>query len=74
MQSIQQAAVAISKATNPMILVGNGAIRAQASEALTEFATQLNIPVANTFMGKGVIPYTHPLCPMDLWLATARLY
>ncbi|MBW4461809.1 MAG: acetolactate synthase large subunit [Nodosilinea sp. WJT8-NPBG4] len=64
LQSIQQAAVAISQATNPMILVGNGAIRASASEALTEFATQLNIPVANTFMGKGVIPYTHPLA---LW-------
>ncbi|MBD2428238.1 acetolactate synthase large subunit [Phormidium sp. FACHB-1136] len=64
MQSIQQAAVAISQASNPMILVGNGAIRSRSSEALTEFATQLNIPVANTFMGKGVIPYTHPLA---LW-------
>lgn len=64
LQSIQQAAVAISQATNPMILVGNGAIRNHASEAVTEFATQLNIPVANTFMGKGVVPYTHPLA---LW-------
>lgn len=64
LQSIQQAAVAISQASNPMILVGNGAIRSRSSEALTEFATQLNIPVANTFMGKGVIPYTHPLA---LW-------
>ncbi len=64
LQCIQQAEVAISQATNPIILVGNGAIRARASEALTEFATQLNIPVANTFMGKGVIPYTHPLA---LW-------
>jgi acetolactate synthase-1/2/3 large subunit len=68
MQSIQQAAVAISQATNPMILVGNGAIRAHASEALTEFAAQLNIPVANTFMGKGVIPYTHPLALWTLGL------
>lgn len=63
-QSITQAAAAISQATNPLILVGNGAIRAHASEALTKFATQLHIPVANTFMGKGVIPYTHPLA---LW-------
>lgn len=62
--SINQAAAAISQATNPLILAGNGAIRANASEALTKFATQLNIPVANTFMGKGVIPYTHPLA---LW-------
>jgi acetolactate synthase-1/2/3 large subunit len=63
-QSINEAAVAISKAQHPLILVGNGAIRAHASAALTEFATRLNIPVANTFMGKGVIPYTHPLA---LW-------
>lgn len=64
LHSVQQAAVAISQATNPLILVGNGAIRAGASEALTEFATKLNIPVTNTFMGKGVVPYTHPLA---LW-------
>ena len=68
LQSIQQAAVAISQASNPMILVGNGAIRSRSSEALTEFATQLNIPVANTFMGKGVIPYTHPLALWSLGL------
>jgi acetolactate synthase I/II/III large subunit len=63
-RSLNAAAAAISKAKNPLILAGNGIIRAHASEALTEFATQLNIPVANTFMGKGAIPYTHPL---SLW-------
>lgn len=63
-RGINEAAVAISKASNPLILVGNGAIRGLASEALTEFATQLNIPVGNTFMGKGAIAYTHPL---SLW-------
>lgn len=63
-QSINRAADAISKATNPIILVGNGAIRARASAALREFATQLNIPVANTFMGKGVVPYNDYLA---LW-------
>jgi len=63
-QSITAAAAAISEAKNPLILVGNGAIRANASEILTKFATDLNIPVVNTFMGKGVIPYTHPLA---LW-------
>jgi acetolactate synthase-1/2/3 large subunit len=63
-RSLEQAAQAISEAKNPIILVGNGAIRAKASETLTAFATHLNIPVVNTFMGKGVIPYTHPLA---LW-------
>ncbi|MDB9496764.1 acetolactate synthase large subunit [Spirulina major CS-329] len=63
-RSFNKAAETISKAHHPLILVGNGAIRANASEALTEFATRLQIPVVNTFMGKGVIPYTHPL---SLW-------
>ncbi len=63
-RSINAAAVAISKAKNPLILVGNGIIRSKSAETLTEFATRLNIPVVNTFMGKGSIPYTHPL---SLW-------
>lgn len=63
-RAIEDAAAAIAQAENPLILVGNGAIRANASEAVTEFATRLQIPVANTFMGKGVIRYTHPLA---LW-------
>jgi|SRR5579883_2623126 acetolactate synthase-1/2/3 large subunit len=62
--SIRTAAAAISQATHPIILVGNGAIRAHASDAVTQFSTEMNIPVANTFMGKGVIPYTHSLA---LW-------
>jgi acetolactate synthase-1/2/3 large subunit len=62
--SISRAAEAISQAKNPIILVGNGAIREGASQAVTGFARTLNIPVANTFMGKGVIPYTDRLA---LW-------
>jgi acetolactate synthase I/II/III large subunit len=58
--SLDRAAAAIAQAQNPLVLVGNGAIRSHASLALTELATQLNLPVVNTFMGKGVIPYTHP--------------
>ncbi|GAB4132737.1 MAG: acetolactate synthase large subunit [Cyanobacteria bacterium J069] len=62
--SIERAATAISQAKNPIILVGNGAIRSHASDAVIAFARSLNIPVANTFMGKGVIPYTDRLA---LW-------
>ena len=66
--SLSEAALLISQAKNPLILVGNGAIRSQASQALTDFATRLHIPVANTFMGKGVIPYRHPLALWSLGL------
>lgn len=62
--SIEKAAIAIAEAKNPIIIAGNGAIRSCASEALINMAERLNIPVANTFMGKGIIPYTHPL---SLW-------
>jgi acetolactate synthase I/II/III large subunit len=67
-RSLSEAAVLVSKAKNPLILAGNGTIRSQASESLTEFATRLNIPVVNTFMGKGVIPYTHPLAMWTMGL------
>jgi acetolactate synthase I/II/III large subunit len=59
-RSIERAAAAIAQAKNPLVLAGNGVLRSRASEVLTQFVTQLNLPVANTFMGKGAIPYTHP--------------
>lgn len=56
--SIERAAIAISRAKNPIILVGNGAIRANASSSISEMSNRLAIPVVNTFMGKGVVPFT----------------
>ncbi|HEU0222415.1 MAG TPA: acetolactate synthase large subunit [Paracoccaceae bacterium] len=57
-----QVAEIISKARAPVIMVGNGVVRERASEALIDFAEKLNVPVATTFMAKGVIPFSHPLC------------
>ncbi len=57
-----QVAEIISGAIRPVIMAGNGVIRERASAALVEFAETLNVPVATTFMAKGVIPYSHPLC------------
>jgi acetolactate synthase-1/2/3 large subunit len=54
---VQRAAELISNAKEPVILAGNGVIRAKAWQQLTDFAEKLNIPVANTFMAKGVIPF-----------------
>ncbi|MGM0595238.1 MAG: acetolactate synthase large subunit [Pseudomonadota bacterium] len=58
---IERAAAAISDAKQPMILAGNGVIRSKAWQQLADFAEKLNIPVANTFMAKGVMPFKHPL-------------
>ena len=58
---VLRAAEIISGARNPIILAGNGVIRAQAWQQLAAFAQRLNIPVTNTFMAKGVIPFKHPM-------------
>jgi acetolactate synthase-1/2/3 large subunit len=56
-EQVERAARLISEARNPMILAGNGVVRAGAWKHLSDFAEQLNIPVANTFMAKGVTPF-----------------
>ena len=53
--SIENAAAAIFKATNPVILVGHSAVRNHASKALTTFVNALKIPVINTMMSKGIL-------------------
>ena len=58
---IEQAASIISQAKCPIILAGNGVIRAGASESLVSFAEVLHIPVATTFMAKGAMPFSHQL-------------
>lgn len=58
---VERAAQAISEAKQPMILAGNGVIRSKAWQQLADFAEKLNIPVANTFMAKGVMPFKHHL-------------
>ena len=60
-EQTEKAAHIISEAVRPVVLAGNGVIRGNASEALVRFAEKLNIPVATTFMAKGVIPDIHPL-------------
>ena len=58
---IEEAARIISRANCPVILAGNGVIRQGATESLVSFAELLRIPVANTFMAKGVMPFSSDL-------------
>ena len=60
-ERVQRAAEVISRARQPIILAGNGAVRSGAAQQVAEFARKLNIPVTNTFMAKGVIPFKHPM-------------
>jgi len=58
---MEEAAKIISEARFPLIMAGNGVVRANASDQLVKFAEQLNIPIASTFMAKGSIPFSHDL-------------
>jgi acetolactate synthase-1/2/3 large subunit len=57
---VHRAAMVLEKAKSPILLVGHGAARNNAQDALIRFSEQLHIPVATTFMGKGVFPDNHP--------------
>jgi acetolactate synthase-1/2/3 large subunit len=56
-KELQRAAELIDTAEHPIVLAGNGAIRAHASRALRAFVHTTGIPVAETFMAKGLIDY-----------------
>ncbi|WP_019557819.1 acetolactate synthase large subunit [Thiomicrorhabdus arctica] len=58
---LKDAAVLIEKAKNPLILVGNGAVRSRASDHILAFLKTHKIPVVNTFMAKGIIPFSHEM-------------
>jgi acetolactate synthase-1/2/3 large subunit len=55
---LEQAARVISEARAPVVLAGNGVIRQGAADEVLRFAEVLRIPVANTFMAKGVVPFS----------------
>src|ERR1700736_3648999 len=59
-RELQRAAEIIDAAENPIALAGNGAIRAHAARALRAFVQATGIPVAETFMAKGLIDYEDP--------------
>jgi acetolactate synthase-1/2/3 large subunit len=61
-RELLKAADLVRGALNPVALVGNGVIRANAAPALREFVRATGIPVAETFMGKGALSADDPMC------------
>jgi len=59
-RELLKAADLIRNAINPVVLAGNGAVRARAAPALREFCRATGIAVAETFMGKGLLDYEDP--------------
>ncbi|WP_424966779.1 acetolactate synthase large subunit [Dinoroseobacter sp. S375] len=59
--ALQQACDRIRQADRPVLLVGAGALRAQAAAATRQFAEATGIAVVTSFMAKGILPPDHPL-------------
>ncbi len=57
---LREAVSCIRAAKKPIIIAGGGVIYSEASEALKKLVETTGIPVAETFAGKGSLPYNHP--------------
>ena len=58
-QMVRRAAQWIRQSRRPLIVAGGGVIYAEATDALSRFAAQTGIPVAETQAGKGSLCYDH---------------
>jgi acetolactate synthase I/II/III large subunit len=58
-RQVARAVDILREAKRPVVLAGHGAARADATAALVRFSEEFDIPVANTFHGKGVMPDDH---------------
>jgi len=57
---VHRAANVLAHAKHPVVLAGAGVARDQAMASLVRFSERLQVPVATTFLGKGVFPDDHP--------------
>ena len=57
---LKEAISLIKSSKKPVIVSGGGVIYSEATEILKQLVEQTGIPVAETFAGKGALPYNHP--------------
>jgi acetolactate synthase I/II/III large subunit len=60
-RQLQKVVKLVEKAQRPVIFAGGGIILSKASEELTRFARQAQIPVTTSLMGLGAFPGSDPL-------------
>jgi acetolactate synthase-1/2/3 large subunit len=60
METIQAACTLIQNRKKPFIIIGNGAVRQEAILELQTLINTLQVPVAHSFMAKGVLEKEHP--------------
>jgi acetolactate synthase I/II/III large subunit len=59
-RQVREAAKLIAAARKPVLYVGGGVIRGEATEELRELAELTGIPVVTTLMARGAFPDSHP--------------
>ncbi|MCA1186849.1 MULTISPECIES: acetolactate synthase large subunit [Saccharopolyspora] len=60
-KQVREAAKLITAAQRPVLYVGGGVLKAEATERLRELAETTGIPVVTTLMARGAFPDSHPL-------------
>ncbi|TFG58955.1 MAG: glyoxylate carboligase [Deltaproteobacteria bacterium] len=60
-KQVEKALDMLLAAEKPLMLLGGGVILADACEEFVKIAETLQIPVVSSYMGKGGIPWNHPL-------------
>jgi acetolactate synthase-1/2/3 large subunit len=58
---IADAARLLAASERPVVFAGNGVLLSEATDEVRQLAELLNVPVATTLMGKGILPERHPL-------------
>src|ERR687889_2741705 len=59
-KQVREAAALIAGARQPVLYVGGGVLKAQATEELAELAALTGAPVVTTLMARGAFPDSHP--------------
>ena len=59
-RSLMQVAAMIEEAQRPLVIAGNGVLRADTGKQLRDFCRRWNIPVVHTWFATGIVPYDDP--------------
>jgi 3D-(3,5/4)-trihydroxycyclohexane-1,2-dione acylhydrolase (decyclizing) len=58
---LQRAAALVRGSRRPLMVVGGGAIYADATDELRAFVERTGVPICETQAGKGALPWNHPM-------------
>jgi 3D-(3,5/4)-trihydroxycyclohexane-1,2-dione acylhydrolase (decyclizing) len=58
---LQRAAAVVRGSRRPLMVVGGGAIYADATDELRAFVERTGVPICETQAGKGALPWNHPM-------------